>query len=334
MGAVAVLILAAAFAIRLAYVDATPGMKLVADGRDYDGHAVSIAQGNGYSASYALRPTAFRPPGFTYLLGGVYWAAGVERAAAPERIIVARRAQIVIGTVLVATIGLVGALLWGPVVALVAMALAAVYVPLVTMSGTVMSEPLFAIFMLGCLAAAIMHRRSAHRWRWALLAGALAGLAILTRANALILLLPLALVAWDGRPRWSLRALGPPVALVAVAVLVVSPWTIRNAADAAPLRAGLDAARLGAGGHVQRRRANGQEAPGVVALAAPRRLLPGPRRRPRAHGRGRAREATARPRGALRRSTTRRTSRSSRSGRRYAPSTSAASTGRSTRRGP
>ena len=229
IGAAAVLILLAAFAIRVAYVDATPGMKLVADARDYDAHAVSIAEGNGYSDSYAQRPTAFRPPGFTYLLGGVYRAAGVERASAPERIVVARRAQIVIGTVLVATIGLVAALLWGPVVALVAMALAAVYVPLVTMSGTVMSEPLFAIFMLGCLGAAIMHRRSAHGWRWALLAGALAGLAILTRANAMILLLPLALVAWDRRPRWSVRALGPPVALVVVAVLVVSPWTIRNA---------------------------------------------------------------------------------------------------------
>ena len=35
-------------------------------------------------------------------------------------------------------------------------------------------------------------------------------------------------MAWDGRPRWSVRALGPPVALVVVAVLVVSPWTIRN----------------------------------------------------------------------------------------------------------
>jgi 4-amino-4-deoxy-L-arabinose transferase-like glycosyltransferase len=225
----AVVVLAAAFAIRVAYVDATPNMTLVADARDYDGHAVSIAQGNGYSASYALRPTAFRPPGFTYLLGGVYWVAGVERAAAPERVIVARRAQVVIGTVLVAMIGLIAAQLWGPSVALVAMGLAALYVPLVTMSGTVMSEPLFAVFMLGCLSAAIVHRRSAHRWRWALLAGVLAGLAILTRANAVILLLPLALVAWDRRPRWSLRALGPPVALVAVAVLVVSPWTIRNA---------------------------------------------------------------------------------------------------------
>ncbi|MEA2383431.1 MAG: hypothetical protein QOH72_3402 [Solirubrobacteraceae bacterium] len=225
----AVLVLAAAFAIRVAYVDATPNMKLVADARDYDGHAVSIARGMGYSKSYALRPTAFRPPGFTYLLGGVYHLAGVESSATPRRVIVARRTQIVIGTVLVAMIGLVAAQLWGPVVALVAMALAAVYVPLVTMSGTVMSEPLFAVFMLACLSAAIMYRRSAHRWRWALLAGAFAGLATLTRANAMILLLPLAFVAWDRRPRWSLRALGPAVALVAVAVLVVAPWTVRNA---------------------------------------------------------------------------------------------------------
>jgi 4-amino-4-deoxy-L-arabinose transferase-like glycosyltransferase len=92
-----------------------------------------------------------------------------------------------------------------------------------------MSEPLFCVFMLGALSAAIAHRRSRHRCRWALLAGVLTGLAILTRANALILLLPLALAVWDLRPRWSLRALGPPVVLVLLAVLVVSPWTVRNA---------------------------------------------------------------------------------------------------------
>jgi 4-amino-4-deoxy-L-arabinose transferase-like glycosyltransferase len=93
----------------------------------------------------------------------------------------------------------------------------------------VMSEPLFCVFMLGALSAAIAHRRSAHRYRWALLAGALTGLAILTRANAMILLLPLVLAVWDIRPRLSLRALAPPVALVLLAVLVVTPWTIRNA---------------------------------------------------------------------------------------------------------
>jgi hypothetical protein len=50
----------------------------------------------------------------------------------------------------------------------------------------------------------------------------LTGLAILGRANAIILLLPLAFAVWR-RPGW-----GPPVALVVVAALTVAPWTIRN----------------------------------------------------------------------------------------------------------
>jgi 4-amino-4-deoxy-L-arabinose transferase-like glycosyltransferase len=224
----AVAIVAAAFAIRVAYVDATPGMQIVHDARDYDGHAVSIARGEGYSQTLALRPTAFRPPGFTYLLGGVYHYTGVEDKPAAERVVVARRLQIVIGTVLVALIGLVALQVWGPVVALVAMGLAAVYVPLVTMSGTIMTEPLFAVFMLAALSAGIAARRSERTLPWAVLAGALVGLATLTRANGLALLLPLVLAVWIGRPRFSLRALAPPVALVAVAVLVVTPWTIRN----------------------------------------------------------------------------------------------------------
>jgi 4-amino-4-deoxy-L-arabinose transferase-like glycosyltransferase len=129
----------------------------------------------------------------------------------------------------VAMIGLLAWQVWGAVVALVAMGLAAVYVPLVTMSGTIMSEPLFAVWMLGALSAAIAFRRSSHPMRWALLAGLFAGAAMLTRANALILLVPLVGAVWTGRPRLSLRALGPPVLLVGVAIAVVTPWTIRNA---------------------------------------------------------------------------------------------------------
>jgi 4-amino-4-deoxy-L-arabinose transferase-like glycosyltransferase len=228
--ALAVVLLAAAFAIRLAYVDATPGMRLVHDALDYDGHAVSVARGDGYSKTLAYgRPTAFRPPGYPYLLGGVYRLAGAQHAGEARRVDVARRLQVVIGTVLVAMVGLLAAQLWGRAVALVALALAAVYVPLVTMSGAVMSEPLFAVFMLGSLSAAIHHRRSAHRYRFALVAGLLAGAAILTRANAMILLAPLVAAVWDARPRLSVRALGPPAALVAVAVLALVPWTIRNA---------------------------------------------------------------------------------------------------------
>ena len=54
----------------------------------------------------------------------------------------------------------------------------------------------------------------------------MAGLAILTRANGMILLVPLALIMWAPR-----RSLGPPAVLVAVALLTVAPWTIRNAVE-------------------------------------------------------------------------------------------------------
>ena len=44
-----------------------------------------------------------------------------------------------------------------------------------------------------------------------------------------MLLLPLGLAVWTGRPRFSPRALAVPAVLVVLALLTVSPWTIRNA---------------------------------------------------------------------------------------------------------
>src|SRR4051812_50072525 len=89
-------------------------MTLRDDGLDYDGHAVSIARTGRFSDRLAYgRPTAFRPPAFPYLLGEVYKATGVAHADAARRVVVARRTQVVIGTVLVAAIGLLAAPLFG-----------------------------------------------------------------------------------------------------------------------------------------------------------------------------------------------------------------------------
>ncbi|MDX6733304.1 MAG: hypothetical protein QOC54_3252 [Baekduia sp.] len=223
-------LIALALVLRLLYVDATPGYALRHDARDYELHAQSIAVGEGYSRHVAYgRPTAFRPPGYPYFLAGVYRMAGVERATQPRRIHVARVAQAFVGAAVVALIGLLGTLLWGRRTGLVATALGAIYVPLILVGGAVMSEPLFAVAMLAALAAAIMHRRSPRRYRYAVLTGFLTGLAVLTRANAVILLIPLGLAVWDGRPRWAWASLGPPIALVVAAIVTVTPWTIRNA---------------------------------------------------------------------------------------------------------
>ena len=219
-----------ALVLRLGYVAATPDYALVADAKDYDFYARSIATGQGYGFSYG-QPTAFRPPGYTFLLAGVYDVAGVARAEADERLPPARVVQAFIGTLAVALIGLIAAQLWGRRVALAALAIGAVYLPLILIGGALMSEPLFVVLMLGSLAAAIQHRGSAHAYRWALLAGFVGGLAVLTRANGLVLLLPLAVGVWTVRPRWSRHALAPPALLVAVALATVAPWTVRNAVE-------------------------------------------------------------------------------------------------------
>jgi 4-amino-4-deoxy-L-arabinose transferase-like glycosyltransferase len=228
----AVALVALSLVLRIAYVNATPGYAVRHDARDYDVHAISIAEGQGFSKTIAYgRPTAFRPPGYPYFLGAVYHVFNVERATNQDRWHVARIAQAFVGAAVVALVGVLAAQLWGAIVALVAMALTAVYVPLITVGGAIMSEPLYDVFMLAALAAALAYRRSTHRYRWALLAGVLAGLATLTRAQAMILLVPLAIAVWDGRPWRSRAAIGPPLVLLVAAALTIAPWTIRNARE-------------------------------------------------------------------------------------------------------
>src|SRR5919198_4142293 len=138
-----------ALVVRIAYVDSTPDYTARHDARDYDVHARSIAEGQGFSKTIAYdRPTAFRPPGYPYFLGAVYRVFDVERAPDPRRYRVARIAQAFVGTAIVALVGVLAAQLWGWGIGLVALALSAIYVPLITVGGAVMSEPLFDAFML------------------------------------------------------------------------------------------------------------------------------------------------------------------------------------------
>jgi 4-amino-4-deoxy-L-arabinose transferase-like glycosyltransferase len=225
-----VAVAALSLGVRLGYAAVTPGYRIVADARDYDMHATSIAAGDGFSKRLTGKVTAFRPPGYAYLLGGAYRLSGVDLANTPARIRVARRLGAVLGALGVVLVGVLALQLWGPGVGLAALALAALYVPSVLVSEAIMSEQLFVVFMLAALVIAVHQRGSPHRYRFALAAGCLTGLAVLTRANGLILLAPLAFAVW-ATPRRSWRSLGPPAALVAVALATAAPWAIRNAQE-------------------------------------------------------------------------------------------------------
>jgi len=132
-----------------------------------------------------------------------------------HRVELARLVNALVGTGIVALIGVLARMLWGRREALVAMALAAVYLPLLEVGQAVMSEPLFALLMLGAIVCALK--------RWVFLTGVLFGLTVLARANGLILALPFAWALWQGRAQWWRPAL-----MLVIAALCVIPWTIRN----------------------------------------------------------------------------------------------------------
>src|SRR5215210_6847926 len=199
---IAAALLAAALAVRVAVVLATPDLALTSDPADYARHAVSIAAGHGYPPSVTARgSSALRPPGFPWFLGGVYAATGDSETAA-------RLAQALVGTLIVVLTGAIAALVWGRVAGLVATGLAAIYPPLIVGGASLLSEPLFTMLMLAAVVAALLHRRG-RRARWAAAAGVLAH-------------------ATTGARRLLAAATMPALVLV-TAALTVAPWTLRNA---------------------------------------------------------------------------------------------------------
>jgi hypothetical protein len=139
----------------------------------------------------------------------------------------ARLVQAVLGVVTVALIGLLAGRLFGRRAGFAAAAIAAVYPPLVLAGGSLLTESLSLPLVVGGLLLALEHRRRGGL-RWAVLAGLVTGVAVLTRENSVVLLAPLALLVWVGRPRFRLASLVAPAALVIAAGVVVLPWTVRN----------------------------------------------------------------------------------------------------------
>jgi 4-amino-4-deoxy-L-arabinose transferase-like glycosyltransferase len=206
-----ILFFVAAAVIRVAYVLVfMRDYHMQSDAQHYHDIAINVAHGHGIAADfpYGFRhPTAFRPPLFPVLLGGAYAVFG-------DHIATAQALNIVIGSVVVVVVGVITSRLGGRRAAWVAATLAAVYPPLLANDAVPLSEATGLLTLLLGIWALL-----ANRLCWA---GVAFGLLVLTRPSAQLLVPVLALVLW--RQIGVRRA----AAFLAVAVVVVTPWVIRN----------------------------------------------------------------------------------------------------------
>lgn len=218
------LILAVALIVRVGLVIATPDFTPTGDPAEYDTIARSVAAGHGYPPiSYATpnEESALRPPGYPFALGGVYAVSGDSRDAG-------RIFGALLGVLSVALIFLIARATLGERTARIAGWFAALFPPLVALNASLLSEALFVPLMLAAILATLRFRAEPERVPLALAAGLLVGLASLSRSAGLLLAIPLgiALITAPG----ARRVLAPAFALAGL-VIVIAPWTIRNAVE-------------------------------------------------------------------------------------------------------
>lgn len=218
------LILLTALALRLAWIsfihpDPTDGR--FDDTAWYRVSAHFFANGDGYVNPFTGTPTAGWPPGYPVFLGYVF---SLFREGLAQTYV----ANAVLGVATVAVVYGMAVILFERRTALLAAGAMAAWPGQIYFTSLTLSEPLFTfLFSLGMLCLLAVPRMPRARIAMVAAFGLVAGLATLTRGQAL-LLLPLALIAWrrEGM-RW--RAAGGSVILAAIVVgAMLTPWVMRN----------------------------------------------------------------------------------------------------------
>jgi 4-amino-4-deoxy-L-arabinose transferase-like glycosyltransferase len=220
-------IFALALAVRLAVVVEESGDRPIYDAKEYDDIARSVADSGRYPSSWYAKPgspAALRPPAYPYLLGATYEVTG-------ESVTAGRVLGAVLGTVAVGLTALIALQLWGSVAATIAGLLAALYPPLVWTNGSLMSESLFIPVVLGLVLLLLRPRRAGGRVALltAAAAGALCGIATLTRPVGLVLTVVALVWTWRA-PLPAPRRVAAGALLVGAMLVTLTPWTIRNEA--------------------------------------------------------------------------------------------------------
>ncbi len=217
-----VAILLLGLGLRLDY--AWEGRAPVYDAGAYAAIAANLDRGHGFTAgSGATQPSSNYSPGLPLLTAGIYKLSG----GAHERL--ARLLLAAIGALAVLFAYLIARRLSGPPAGLVGAAAVAIYPALLEYQGMLMSEPLAATLLSASVLSILWAGDGPFRARW-LVPGLLLGATAMVRPEylAVAFLLALLVFARGARAGWK-RSLAQAAILAAGVVLVVAPWTVRNA---------------------------------------------------------------------------------------------------------
>ena len=194
------------------------------DSAEYDTYAWNLAQGNGYrgnspDVSEPDHLTAYRMPGTSLLWAGLYRLAG-------HRYDVVRIVGCVLGSLTILLVFGIGRRAFSDRVGWLAAAGYTIWPTSLLYSSQLESEGLFTALLLGYILCTLRFAAEPSARR-AIAAGVVLGLAMLTRANAVFMVVLAAIWAcWQFRHQR--RTLLLALAIPTLAVVTLVPWTLRN----------------------------------------------------------------------------------------------------------
>lgn len=213
----------------LAVLDSLPQDFASGDQYGYVRYGREIAAGEGYVSYTAGTPTAYYPVGYPALLAAVFWTAARLPFAVdlPDAVALVHA---VLGSVAVAAVWMLGRRAVSPTAGLVAAGVVALHPDLVAYTASYALETAFLGFAMGALAVIAGHdwATGAPSRNRCLAFGGVLALTTLIRPFALPFVLAVAVAVVLAGAGWR-RAAGAVGWALLVVVVVLVPWTIRNA---------------------------------------------------------------------------------------------------------
>jgi len=215
-------ILVIALVARLVFCFGVAGIhsELRGDQLNYQNIARRLVQGSGFAMEDGT-PSAARPPLYPMFLAGVYQVFGIRPEAG-------KITQVLLGVVMVLLVYAIAKRLFSDTVAMLAALLAAINPSMIFISGYLLSENLYSLFLLAFILLLVGQQKSAHpSYARVVLGGFLLGQAGLTRPCGLVFATGAAVVLILLAPV-NLKRLTRAGVLLLVLVLTIFPWTLRN----------------------------------------------------------------------------------------------------------